>query len=190
MWNRLVPHTHVVDKNQEGYLGCGSSWRVRSPRPTPASPPQGSSARKRSPHNFWPYKPARIVDVGGSTSEVQAVPLKGPTHRLTLTHHLWVAELGQQHERHQRHMGRNWNAWHEGKSWIAFSQTEMLAQAMVHSVSPPPTETAGRCHQPEYHSLPSLVIPWDTAPWNLQAYQAVSSAGQRGIKGREKMGQL
>ena len=53
MWNGLVPHPHVVDKN----LG------VRIPSPTPGPPAQGSSDRKISPHNFWLQKPAGIESV-------------------------------------------------------------------------------------------------------------------------------
>ena len=46
--NGLVPHSHVVGKNPEGYLGSkGTQSHTR------LLPVQGSSARKISPHNFW-----------------------------------------------------------------------------------------------------------------------------------------
>ena len=45
-----APHSHVVDKNQEGYLGK----KVRSdPSPRPGPTAQGSRAGKINPHNFW-----------------------------------------------------------------------------------------------------------------------------------------
>ena len=40
---QAAPHSRVVDKNQEGYLG--------SPRPDHTA--QGSRALKINPHNFW-----------------------------------------------------------------------------------------------------------------------------------------
>ena len=41
-----VPHSHVVDKNWEGYLG------VSDPSPRPDCTAQGSRARKIKSHNF------------------------------------------------------------------------------------------------------------------------------------------
>ena len=45
-WNRLVPHPHVADKNQEGIS------EARGLSPIPHSLDQSSSARKISSHNF------------------------------------------------------------------------------------------------------------------------------------------
>ena len=47
MRNRLVPHPHVVVKNQEGISG------VKGPSLTSNTSAQGSTARKISLHNFW-----------------------------------------------------------------------------------------------------------------------------------------
>ena len=44
---RVVTHSHVVDKIQEGYLGSKQS------QPRSHCTAQGSSARKIDPHNFW-----------------------------------------------------------------------------------------------------------------------------------------
>ena len=54
MWNGLVPHLSVVDKNREGSL------RGKGSQPTAGPPAKGSSARKISPHNFWLSKPAGL----------------------------------------------------------------------------------------------------------------------------------
>ena len=43
----VVPHPHVVHKNQKEYLGSKGS------QPQTRHPAQGSSARKISPHYFW-----------------------------------------------------------------------------------------------------------------------------------------
>ena len=58
MWNRLVPHSRVVDKN----LG-GIPEEQGVPALLQVPPAQDSSARKISPHNFWLQKPAGIESV-------------------------------------------------------------------------------------------------------------------------------
>ena len=50
---------------------------VRSPRPTPGPPAQGSIDMNISPHNFWLQKPAGI-ESGEKLLDPQAVPLKNP----------------------------------------------------------------------------------------------------------------
>ena len=57
------PPTHsVVIKNWEGYLSCRDASRgVRVPSPIPNPRAQGSSTRKKSPHNFWLQKAAGII---------------------------------------------------------------------------------------------------------------------------------
>ena len=44
---QAVPHSHVVDKNREGYLVRDQS------QPQTKYPAQGSTTRKISPDNFW-----------------------------------------------------------------------------------------------------------------------------------------
>ena len=44
---QAVPHSHVVDKNREGYLVSDQS------QPQTKYPAQGSTTRKISPDNFW-----------------------------------------------------------------------------------------------------------------------------------------
>ena len=51
----VVPHSHVVDENREGYLGSKRS----QPQARPHSP-GFSNAGKIKPHNFWLYKPVRF----------------------------------------------------------------------------------------------------------------------------------
>ena len=51
MWNRLVPHSHVVDKN----LG-GIPEEQGVPALIQVPPAQSSAARKISPNNFWLQK--------------------------------------------------------------------------------------------------------------------------------------
>ena len=57
MWNRLVSHPHVVDKN----LG-GLSWEQGVPA-TYQVPTPGFRDKKISPHNFWLQKSAGIESV-------------------------------------------------------------------------------------------------------------------------------
>lgn len=90
--NRQVPHPCVVFKNWEGYLGCGSLlWGVRSPKPTPGSPTQGSNAREKSPYNFWLWKPWDC-DWDRGWLPTQAFLLKGPCMDL-LADGLTLSEL-------------------------------------------------------------------------------------------------
>lgn len=74
--NRLVPRTHVVGKNWEGYLSCGGSpLRSEGSQPFTGIPAQSTSVRKKSSHNSWLWKSVRIPsgwDEG----------LKGIVHRL------------------------------------------------------------------------------------------------------------
>ena len=115
-------------KNQKWYLGG------RGSSPTLGHPAQGSSAMKISLPD---------VKTSGDQSygrqkllESQAVPLKRPVHRLTQIHSLWAPAPGHQIERPR---DRNWIVWHQGKSWgAAFSQTEVLVEAIVPFLSPPP----------------------------------------------------
>lgn len=69
-------------KNQEKQLSCGGpcphSQEARSTSPTPVSPAQGFSARERSPHNFWLWKPARILTERERAVKSQAFFLKDP----------------------------------------------------------------------------------------------------------------
>ena len=150
----------------------------RGPSPILHSPAQGSSARKMSPW-FLAVKPSRDWSCGRQNLlKPQAVPLKKPMHRLIWIHSLWAPVWGQHIERQQRHKGRNWIVWHQGESWgTAFSQTEVLADAIVTFLSRPPTEPQTsrwvpylRLHQPGSHCLPhpgNLVGP---APPNFQTH--------------------
>ena len=52
--NGLVPHSHVVDKHQEGYAAA------RGPSSTQGPPAKVSSVQKIGPHNFWLQIPVGI----------------------------------------------------------------------------------------------------------------------------------
>ena len=58
MQNGRAPHPHVVGK----ILG-GISQEQGAPAPHQDPPAQSSSAKKISPHNFWPQNPAGIESV-------------------------------------------------------------------------------------------------------------------------------
>ena len=61
--NGMVPHPQVAVKNQEGYVSCrGYPWRE------PGPPAHGSSADKKSSHNFWLWKQVEIVAEWGEGS--------------------------------------------------------------------------------------------------------------------------
>lgn len=52
--NELVPYLYLAVENLGKYFDCGAPFRkARGPGPTLGSPAKGSSAEKRSPHNFW-----------------------------------------------------------------------------------------------------------------------------------------
>ena len=106
----LVPHPHMVVKNLEGYVGCRCiSWEARGSQPHTRPTVKGSSSGKIKPHNFWLWKTSRtIAEWDRGLLKSQAVPLKGPAQRLTQTHTLSAPALGQQLQRYQGHMGRNY----------------------------------------------------------------------------------
>ena len=112
-------HTHVWGiKIRKDISAMEAPWGVRGPSPTPGPLTQGSCDRKISPHNFWLEIPAGMEAKGDiGLLESQAVPLKGPAHGFTQLHSLWAPALGQQLERKQGHIGRNWIVWHQGESW-------------------------------------------------------------------------
>ena len=68
-----VPHSLVVNKNQEGYHGSERS----NPNPRPDHTTQSSSTRKLDPHNFWLRKPLG-VGAAEETADLQEDLLKEP----------------------------------------------------------------------------------------------------------------
>ena len=77
---------------------------------------------------------------------VPGIPLKTPVHRLTQPYSLWAPTLGQQLERHQEHTGGTELSGIGVRSeGAAFSQTEVLAEAIVLLLSSP-TDSVGRHH--------------------------------------------
>ena len=95
--------------------------------------------------------------------EFQAVPLKGPAHRLSQTHYLLAQVLGQQLERYQGHTGgTDLSGTRVRAGRAAFYQTEVLAEAIVPFLSPSPSTGRQKpflsLHQPDYHYSLTLVI--------------------------------
>ena len=102
----LVPHSRLVDKNQEGYLDCrGTPWEVRGPSPSPGPPAQGFSAGKGISINSGCENQWRLRLRGTGCSGVPSVPVKGPVHRLTKTHFLWAPAQGQELKTYWGHTG-------------------------------------------------------------------------------------
>ena len=81
MWNGLVPHPCVVDKN----LGGISLEQGVLPHTRP--PVQGSSAGKVSSNNFW-LQNKQGLSWWKKLLEPQGVPLEETTHELTQTNSL------------------------------------------------------------------------------------------------------
>ena len=75
---------------------------ARDTSPTPDYPSQGSSAREKSPHNFW-LKNQWGLAQRKKLGDPQVSPLKVPAADLglTQTHSLWPPAWGQQLEGHQ-----------------------------------------------------------------------------------------
>ena len=161
MQNRLAPHPHASEKNQWRYLRCrGPPWGARGPKPTPGPQAQGSSARKRSPRNFWLWKPAEIVTETEGVWQFLFNSLCTDLFKLTcseLQH--WDSGLKD----------TRWSGIEVRAAGAAFSQTEVMAETIIHFLGLPHTKPAGWCHiwVSIYLTNPVFFaqeIPWDPAP--------------------------
>ena len=98
----------------------GISWLQRSTlrnkglSPTPGPPAQGSSDRKRSPHEFWLQNQQNCGWVRKRLLESQAILLKGPTQGLTWTHLFWGPSWGTS--------SKVAEVWREALNYLAFRQ--------------------------------------------------------------------
>ena len=147
----------------------------RSP-PPPEYPVQISSARNRSPYNFWLWKSEGMVaEWDRGFWEYQPDSRKGSVHRFTWTHSVWVLVLGQQLERHRDIQGRNelpGSKMRAGGS--ACSQTEVLPETIFFFAEPFPNRAQRQLYIRVFINLinfmgPTLVISWDPIPPNLWA---------------------
>ena len=138
------PHSRVVAKNQEGYLGSEQSQ------------PQ---ARLCSPgFQLQEGKASRLLAVktsGGWGSRrncwfLRRVCLRAYTVlEHTQTHPLWESSPGQQQEGRHLHMGSGWSAWKWGECQASFQRP---GSSTAPSLTPPPTW----CHK---------VVKWVALPW-------------------------
>ena len=135
---------------------------VRDSIPTLGPPRQGFRARKVSPHKFWSWKPVGIAAVDGRNSwGSRQLLLSGRTCTWTYLHSLPLSSSERA------------AAWKAPETWegielssirvraegAAFSQTEMMAEAIVLLQSPLPTEPAGKHHIWDSINLAHTVAP-------------------------------
>ena len=139
-------------------LGIGRLWRfpLRSEGSQPHALAWGPSTGKRSPHNFWLWRPAGIV-AKGIMAEWEAGLLESQTflvNRPSKDLPCWplTGSNSSAGAAVRGILGRTELSGFRAKAGKAtFSQTKMLAEAIVPLLSPPPPSC--RCRQALYLSL-------------------------------------
>lgn len=133
IWNRLVPHPHVVVKNLEKYLGYGgSSWGVRSPSSTPGFSAWSPALRRGVPTIF------------GSVNQwvLHLREIKGywSSRHSSSRAHVWTYFLMNSLALSSNRGILGGIVW-DGET--ALSRTKLLTGAIVPLLSPSPTQPAG-----------------------------------------------
>ena len=121
MQNGLVPHPHVVDKNQNGYLRSKGNPEIsphQDPQPKVPVPrrevPITSGCKNQQESKLWKTE----------TSTVQSSSSQGPcTYLLALP---LSSSTGQQTKSHQRHTWRNLNCLVSGRDWGGVGMDNLL----------------------------------------------------------------
>lgn len=155
MRNGLAPQPRVLKKNHNRSHSCrGTPWGVRYPNPTPASPDQGSSAGRRTLHNFGCKSQWRLwlSETEGCWS-TQVFLLKGSCMDL-LTKELTCSELQCWDSNTKGALdiwgGAELSGFKERARRAPFPKMEVLT--IVSLLSPLPFP-ACRCRQQPYQSL-------------------------------------